>query len=247
MDYGRALSLLKTTFGGTTETPLWVNLVAKSLDQRAIKVLDVGIGDGDSITKKLILLRQIGFEPVLTGIDLSIDSVSDISDVHVALEHVNLICSSLETYNPGTMYDVVNASQSLYYSNDIEASLTKCIALTSPGRVIVITLWSDTCALYKIAYECANDTENLITAEMVASLLRARTDVESTQLYIFNGIVKLSEWNTTALLDAATSILTRDALEIISDQKRRDKLISVLHNLQPVEPRINGIIIAKRL
>lgn len=139
--YHQALRLLKSSFVCHSETESVVRSLACGREG-PIKILDVGIGDGEHARKLIAGLRNYSLRPMLTGVD--------IYDECAGLDDIEVIQGDFMKVHLVQEYHAVNATQSLYYFSPIGPVLSKMIDITLPGGIVVVTIWGETCLLYKL-------------------------------------------------------------------------------------------------
>jgi SAM-dependent methyltransferase len=142
------LQVLRQAFGSTSETPLLIEIIREHFVRRAhITMLDVGIGDGASARKVMTGLRRHGVRVSLTGVDPHIPA----SAYRLRWPcKPHLVALHLASYRQEKTYDVVNATQSLYYLGDECEALKRLVSLVSPGGILTITIWADGCTLKRV-------------------------------------------------------------------------------------------------
>jgi len=154
---------------------------------------------------------------------------------------------TFEEFDEQAHYDLVIATQSLYYLKDKIASLKKIISLVSPRGFICITLWSKNCTLRKI-FESIQNTTNDITAEEVYSTMVGMEGLRDVRINYFEGGVALDKWKATNnSLKGIFRIISRlgnvpeNQLPEISIMKK------CLNKYKNLELRINGVVTAVRV
>ncbi|MFC3993349.1 class I SAM-dependent methyltransferase [Actinoplanes siamensis] len=235
------LDALRRAFGPASETPLLVDIMAKHFGRPGtISMLDVGIGNGVSARKVAEGLSRNGIHVELTGIDPYLPpSAYQLNWPRKP----HLAASGLASFDPGSTYDVVNATQCLYYLGDESAALRKLASLVSPGGILTITVWDDGCTLKKIhdAYLAPGRP-----SPSGMGVSRALAGVPSltgpSQVYRFAGTIRLAG-NDGTILDAILDIAGRGAG---STGEARLRAKAYLRSLGTTAPRRNAIVTAGR-
>lgn len=244
MDYLEALKLFKSSLLGGTEVGIIAETVNKHFSTKEfLSWLDVGIGDGYSLTKILkgikptCTLEITGVDPVLTTSD----------EAEKAFPDAELVAIDFEEYVTDQKFDVVNVRQSLYYLEDKELSLKKALSLVAPGGQLIVTNWAEQdifCRLHTLLFP--HSKEN-ITGEEIIKILRRNSPGEEIEVTRFEGTVDITSWRESEeMAEAALTIISREAITSGEMQKNRlTEFRNILASLNGIEPRINLVICIK--
>jgi trans-aconitate methyltransferase len=209
-----------------------------------LQIFDVGIGTGESINKKVTRLVQSGYMPHVRGIDphIRLDTVK--KNVSVPLEVYPM---RFEDYTSEQTFHVVNATQSLYYLEGLEASLQKMVSMLQTNGLLLITVWSQACVLYRIHTAVFGKETSVVTAEDVLDELLKNRDVHTIRTVLCEAGVNLQQWSESpTMTNAALEIIARKVKHNINDEIRKQKLLTVLKGRATTEKRVNLMIIVEK-
>ncbi|GCE14948.1 class I SAM-dependent methyltransferase [Tengunoibacter tsumagoiensis] len=241
--YDNALDVLKQSFSGS-ECELWVDEVRNHFIPQPLRILDIGIGTGESIQKRLLQLSWNGYSADLHGLDpnLCVETVTR----HV-YDDAHLYKTRFEEATFSQTFDVVNASQSIYYMQNIPAMLRKMTQLVQPGGMVTITLWSQHCSLYQLQRTVFGAGATLVTAEQVAEQLVQQHLLRDVKLVSCKGQLNLSRLRASEQgLDAILTIISRKFGDVFLIPQYRAKLEKALLSLPDVAPRINYMLVGQK-
>jgi trans-aconitate methyltransferase len=240
--YDSALRRFKSSFRDDTECDVWLAEVVARVDAGPVTMLDIGVGDGLSISRRCELLAEKSIQVRLTGID------PVLPDTVTAPHGSVLVRTDFADYRPSERFDLVNATHSLYYLGNVSAALRRMVELTRPGGFLVVTVWSSQCVLSRLFTECfAADPARVLTAERTARELGELGGVGDVTLVRGHGGVNLDLWaSDDAHLDAAVQVISRSPVSGLVAPRQRARLKSALSRYAPVERRVNGIVVARK-
>ena len=242
--YQQDLRLLKGTFDARNEAPVIASAIAGGEASVRLRLLDVGIGEGRAILQATQQLEALGYDVVLTGIDLHISKeLRDRMPAGSALIEQNFF-----EYPHHERFDAVVSTQSLYYLGDRQAALRKLIAHTVPGGCLIVTVWSSRCILRNLhlRFVSTPDTDCL-AAEGVADDLHRLDPTAAVDLVRTVGRVNLRRWLTSeATCMAAFRILSRAAPNLSLDEARYTAFCEHLKGLPEEMNRENGTVVLRR-
>ena len=246
LNYDSALNLLKRSFIGS-EGPLWVQEVAQQFPLiRRLDVCDIGIGNGESINKKLVALHQKGYDIHLSGIDpyLHIDALAMNISASIC---VNAYKTTFEAYPVSQRFDIANATHSLYYVQNQEHCISKLINMLNERGLLLITLWSESCVLYKLHRKIYEHSRNTINGEIVYDLLSQYSEITDIKMLESETGIDISQWKTSMeMINAALLIISRNIGEIDIDAEKRETLLRTIHSLPDVVTRRNIMLVARK-
>lgn len=187
-EYHHDLELIKESFRGTSETPLLADLILASTATIKPSILDVGIGSGTQMSKIGISLLESGVNARITGVDLFLP-ISVSNDPRFPIDYISCDFMSLDL---STKFDVVNATQSLYYFDDPQATLGKMLDSVIPGGNMFVTTWTSQCILYRIYQEFFGIPEKfIVTDEYTIAILKNIGKSGLVKRYLFDGEIDL--------------------------------------------------------
>lgn len=238
--YAQNLGKLKGSFLGTNEQPELLDVVRGHFDVGVLKVLDVGTGGGQSIGKLAEAARTYGLDMEVTGIDVLLPPTDEL----VQNPQVALVQCPLHDFRPGQVYDLVNASQSVYYLGDPRASLRQMLSLVRPGGLLTVTVWQESCVLNRIHRHVFGETMAAsLTANFVAAELQAIAPASDTRIRAIEGRVDLASWSSSEdLLQAAVRVISRSPSPTMLTSEQVVDLRSHLSTLPAIEKRHNGLV-----
>jgi len=144
--YTNDLLRLKAAFKGISETPILARIIEQAAVSGSVRILDVGTGTGVSIQKVCDCLCKAGITSIVTGIDLFLPPESfRINDARIFF-----LQGDFNTFTTDETYDVVNATQMLYYFPRLKETLLRMIRLVRPGGILAATVWCSDCILYQV-------------------------------------------------------------------------------------------------
>lgn len=244
--YSEMLHLLKESFMGDSERDIWVEEICKHFPNRILSIFDVGVGSGESMSKRLLLFQERGYDIYLTGVDPNLSRTQQ-GFIEGVAPGAELIVVRFEDYVPTRTFDVVNATQSIYYLENPVEALRKMINMTNTGGLIVITLWSESCVLYQMHNTIFGSNTRVATAESIYDLLLSSNGLHNIRMIKFNGRVYLDQWKSRPdLLNAAVKIIARKPLDPQMLQFASSQLVKDLNTRPPAATRTNMVILASK-
>ncbi len=241
--YLEDLSLLKNTFDSGNEVTAILTAITNHSVPSDLCLLDVGIGEGNAILKVVRRLSEIGYVAHLTGVDLHISP--QLREAAPSLS--SLLQLDYLKYCPSAPFDVVIATQSLYYLDDIKHSLPLLLHHTAPSGVLILTVWSNRCVLFDLysRFVCSKNGP-AICSEFVARELHRLDSSASIELVRSVGTVNIGKWRESdAIRIAAYRILSRTD-GVVFDQVKYRAFERHLRGLPEIVARQNGTIIFRR-
>lgn len=139
-----ALMPVKRIARGTPDRDALVVLLQSKLRSNYIRWLEVGVGDGANVEFLLGILGE-GKKFKLDVIDPQINE----HDLRLSFKH-RFLRISFEEFSEECVYDVINCRQSAYYFYDGEQSIYKLKKLLGPSGILAITVWTESCLLYRL-------------------------------------------------------------------------------------------------
>jgi len=170
LDFHTDLNTLKATFDSSDEAAIYLDAITAHLPVSAIDLLDVGVGVGMSTMTLVHALYSKGYSVGLTMVD---PAVPDTRKETLRLNG-NLCETDLEHFAPVKPFDVVTATQVLYYLylGDPRSALRRLVALPrSGGGLLALTTWTENCVLFDLYNRVFRSDRPCFTAEEAQSLL----------------------------------------------------------------------------
>jgi SAM-dependent methyltransferase len=236
--YHESLQLVKGSFRGTSETPILVELIASSITSTIAKILDVGIGTGEQMSKVSTLLSERGISALITGIDVFVRQTDGPHGT------INFLEGDFATKELPDKYDVVNATQSLYYFHDLDAVLKKMIGLlTSPGT-LTLTVWTKECLLNQLYQKFFKESDSeAATDRTVVAALSSLVDPKCIEVRYFDGEIDLNAiLHSDSTLQAFLHILSRRGSVRECDKETIQQARNYIAALGNIGRRKNAII-----
>lgn len=238
--YLEDLRLLKSTFDSGNEVTAILTAITNHSVPSDLCLLDVGIGEGNAILKVVSHLSERGYVARLTGVDLHISPQLRAA----APSFSSLLQLDYLKYCPSAPFDVVIATQSLYYLGDIKHSLPLLLHHTATSGVLIITVWSNRCVLFDLHSRFACSKVGLaICSESVASELHRLDSSATIALVRSAGTVNIGKWRESdASRLAAYRILSRTD-GVAFDPTKYSAFERHLKGLPDIVTRENGTVI----
>lgn len=210
--YFDALRFFKSTLGGGSERRLITDEIRRMCESRKeLNILDVGTGDGAYIAKILREFKQSKI--VVTGLDPSrfaIDAFRRNMPTHVPAWNR---FEDLKVDRISSTFDAVTCIQALYYIQDPRRAVSDFIDITKPGGAVIISLWSNTCALYQLHEKVfsRNGNTSPLSSEQVEAWVKTDHPKVSVKTLEFVGLVDFDPWRRNPVLCiAALAVLSRE-------------------------------------
>jgi SAM-dependent methyltransferase len=244
--YNDSLARFKSSFLGDTECDVWVKGVTSLAVQDTLEILDIGIGDCASISRRCDILLANSISVRLTGVDPVLPDLADC--VNPPIDSV-LIRAHFEAYRPTGKFDVVNATHVLYYLTDILGALRRIVSMTKPGGLVVLTVWSQECVLCKLFKECFSEaSSDVLTAERVSTQLADVAGIGDVQILRGYGGIDLASWaSDDSYLDAGVKVISRGNVNSSVTPAQQLRLRTALRGYASVEQRVNGVVIGRKV
>jgi len=247
MEYNHCLNEFKKSLLGGSEKEITYDTIINQISTNRIRWLDVGIGDGKYLNKIIQNLKENGFKIDLTGIDISKKALELAKK---RFPKAKLIPSKFSNAKLEEKYDVIHLSQSLYYLGDKKSAIKKLANHLAEGGLLIIVLWSEKDALYKLHKEIfSTKTNSTFTAEKTFKLLLNFKEFNNIKKLYFQGRIDFSRWKTSnAKLHQMINIISRIPVNGTRADPPRNILENVKKKLKYADTgkRINGIIVAKK-
>lgn len=242
--YLHDLRLFKATFNPGDEADVIAKAVSASLPKGRLRILDVGIGEARSTFRAVEWLNSEGYSIQLTGLDLHISERTRM----LAPPDTEFRELAFHLLPPTEVFDVVIATQSLYYLGNWEQSLKKLLLHTKPKGCLLVTIWTDNCTLCRLYNQFRDGHGNrLITAENVSQAAHCMDAAASVQLVHTPGTLNIKAWRDDARISAAAfRILTRSNDDAITNLAAYGPFCQHLTSLQDEELRENGTVVILR-
>jgi SAM-dependent methyltransferase len=141
-----ALATLKTALGPKSEREIISTSVAAALGPGTYRWLDVGMGDGVSLSRILTSLATCGITFEVTGVDPEMPMDPQCVPAK-RLEALKCLIEDFESEGP---FDVINVRQSAHYFFDPFATISSLLGKLSIGGVLAVTHWTEDCFLFQL-------------------------------------------------------------------------------------------------
>lgn len=179
--YHTHLSRVKKMFGGTSETRELAFAIARRIAPGSYLLLDVGCGDGTNTQHLMKELRRHGIDVVATGIELAELDRADI-------DGLNVVHQDFMKWGVDNRFDIVVATQSLYYFPRPRRSIDKMLLHTNSGGVCAITVWHRDCLLNYLNEELFHGHTAIDIASLVVEYLASHRLVSDIDTIHFEGV-----------------------------------------------------------
>lgn len=217
MTVAAVLATLKTALGPKSEREIISALVADTFDPGAYRWLDVGMGDGVSVSRILESLAIQGVTFEVTGVD---PEMPDGVQCPPAKRFQYKKCP-IEEYEFGALFDVINVRQSAHYFSDPIGTLRDLRGKLSPGGGLIVTHWTEDCFLFQL--------HNLIAEELGVRPSAIALSELGTQLH--------------ASPDAVQTITVVDTIDlgaVLGDERILDATLRIAARRLPVDELSNA-------
>src|ERR1043166_6898849 len=196
-DYIAALQFLKSTFHGGDEGNAVVNAILANIPRGPLKLLDIGCGDGSFVRRTATELRRLGRFSDLTAID---PLAAAVRATQLKIPNARLLQLRFEEYVSEEPFDVINVRHSIYYVEDVGRQLRRMHHKLSPGGIVVFTLWTRECDLFR-AYDATRrdgeDPSVKVAAEDLLDLLTKSGLFATVESRTFPGDIRLDRWTSS--------------------------------------------------
>jgi len=240
LDFHTDLNTLKATFDSSDEAAIYLDAITAHLPVSAIDLLDVGVGVGMSTMTLVHALYSKGYSVGLTMVD---PAVPDTRKETLRLNG-NLCETDLEHFAPVKPFDVVTATQVLYYLylGDPRSALRRLVALPrSGGGLLALTTWTENCVLFDLYNRVFRSDRPCFTAEEAQSLLAEITGRVPTMVRSA-GVVRTSIWKDDEdVCRASYRVISR--CSDVPDYLAYDLYRSLVLELRDEEVRENGTLL----
>jgi SAM-dependent methyltransferase len=244
MGYDESLTLLKQSFVGGGEGAFYLDALAHLAHLRHLDWLDVGIGrDGKSLTTFVEHCRSRGQTLDVTGID------PDAEPARYGDDAVSwtIIRGDFESWTSPSVFDVVDADQSLYYMSDLRSAVRRMVEALRLGGLLIATCWSQDDSLCRLRARLCPEAPPTLVAEALDQVFMAQPELALVDRVGFITQVDLSRWQANeSVRRAAVQVISRGA-PIGDHAKRSADLSRLLHDLPPVVPRNNVAVCLRKI
>jgi SAM-dependent methyltransferase len=236
MDYLESLASIKATFRGGKDKHVVSDAIVRRFPGRTdIRVLDVGVGDGSYIAKVSGLARVAGLQLQVLGIDPLLTERKKLG------QSIECLPVSLEEFPISQEYDVIHARHSLYYSADLDLALMKLCSGVRQGGMIVASLWSSRCDLYRLHREITHRQPG-VTAEDVLNSIGTVCRPGDVRITYCSGVVEVAAWRSPGLIPAAYRIVSRAPVDREPSSAELQAFAVLLSREPDLVHRENGIV-----
>ncbi len=242
--YLRSLAALKNTFLSGNEAQVLAEAILEQHPSRHLTLLDVGTGPGRSLIETVGRLRESGLTVDATAVDIFLSS--DAADRLKAHDIVPLQIDFGE-FASSVKFDVILATQSLYYFADLQGILQRMCELLDGTGFLCLTLWNEQCILRRIATEVFGGEASMsLSPRRVLEYLEKNQGFRRLSSRGVVGPVAISEWiESENVLTAAAIVLSRRLTPEVR-QDEIERLRRIVEKLGRTENRSNSIICAYR-
>lgn len=227
----------KPAFGQESEAVELARLVDASLQQRRVRWLEVGAGNGSNLQFLLNRLAP-GREIAATAVEPTTAPLQSLPVTYWERKRI-------EDYQPTHAFDWINIRHASYYFENGPAQLLRLASWLSPSGGISITHWSSRCFLYHLHVRilAQSRTNPCFTFEDLSTYIEERSSLDVSRKKVFDTQLDRQLLQTNDATALAVYHLARrgraDALR--TDEERVIFLRSTLH--QVATSRANGILI----
>jgi len=213
---------------------------ARLKGRNRVSMLDVGIADGSSAIKVMAAFADRGVRLDLTGVDPHIPATAYSQDW---IYSPKLMVASFDEFEPRCRYDVVNATQSLYYLGKLDTALRKLVSLLSRDGVLAITIWDDGCILKILHDRYLSPRDPAPGPKDIANALSGiLPPTYTTQTYYFEGPIALNGFTDEGRLEESVIDIARRSAHV--SNRARMLAYTYIRSLGPTSVRRNTIIVA---
>jgi ubiquinone/menaquinone biosynthesis C-methylase UbiE len=240
MNYLEALKIFKTSLYGGSEVPIISNIIDGHFkNKKSIGILDVGIGDGDSLNR---ILKNI--EPAREFHITAVDPVlADSMQAQRTFPKAKCIADSFDNYHTDEVFDVVHVRQSLYYLDKKESALEKMLQLVASGGLLLITHWSSNDIFCRLHNTLFPGSKINITGENIVEFITHRHPGIKIDVIQFDGEVDINSWRATSKMrEAVLTIISREEIHNTEMRTHTARFRHLLEGLNPTERRSNLVI-----
>jgi SAM-dependent methyltransferase len=242
--YLRSLAALKDTFLGGNESQVLAEAILECHSNQHLTLLDIGTGTGRSLIEIVGRLRDNGLSVDATAVDIFFSP--DAAD-RLKTRDILPLQIDFGEFASAAKFDVILATQSLYYFADLHGSLGRMCELLSATGLLCLTLWNEQCILRKVAIEVfGGEASMVLSPRLVLEYLEKNQRFRRLSSRAVVGPVAINQWiaSEDVLRGAAIVLSRRLAPEVQQDEIER--LRTVVEKLGSIENRSNSIIFAYR-
>ena len=242
MTIAGSLAKLKGALGPSSERDLICASVAAALPPGFYSWLDVGVGDGNSLSRILEELASLGYAFDAHGIDPEAPEGLT-CDAAITFETRK---APIEDCDFALPFDVINVRQSAYYFSDLAGVFRKLTQALSPRGVLMVTHWAEGCFLFQlhdqIARELGQPTEQLGVTDLARHI--ADGGVLTSRVSIVTDTIDLNAvLGDPTLLDATLRIAARKLPISELSEIGKARLVKAINEEWPKQAaRVNGVI-----
>ncbi|TKJ35672.1 MAG: hypothetical protein CEE38_13745 [Planctomycetes bacterium B3_Pla] len=190
-EYHIQLNRLKESFDSANEISVAADAIQKCIPCGELNILDVGIGEGKAAIQLIGRLSRMGYAPRLTGIDIYVPPSLYEKSTH----NIKLCEIDFASYPLTEKFDVVVATQSLYYLGSPELALRKLASHTRREGILLVTMWSNRCELYQLHERfCADPDRRKVAVQHAARMLREIDNYATVEVVTTVGKVDFTYW-----------------------------------------------------
>lgn len=242
MTIAASLATLKSALGPRSERDLICASVTAALAPGSYSWLDVGVGDGNSLSRILEELASLGYAFDTQGID---PEAPEGLTCDPAITFVTRK-TPIEDCDFASPFDVINVRQSAYYFSDLAGVFRKLAQTLSPQGVLLVTHWADGCFLFqlhdRIARELGQTPEQLGVTDLAGRI--ADGGALAPQVSIVTDTIDLNAvLGDPTLLEATLKIAARKLPISELSASGKARLVKAINEEWPKQAaRVNGVI-----
>jgi len=175
------LNASRPAFGDHSEREILADCIDRRLARGSIRWLEVGVGDGKNLAFLLTRLRDgRSFEVT------AIDPAPAVAKMALDGAGIRLLHTGVESFQSEDRYDCINVRQSCYYFDDPAARLTQLGDLLTASGALVLTVWTERCALHRLHGQIARSSGRggqTVHSDILASaMIRSGFRIEQRRL-----------------------------------------------------------------
>jgi SAM-dependent methyltransferase len=239
-----ALATLKTALGPKSEREIISTSVAAAFGPGTYRWLDVGMGDGVSLSRILTSLATSGVTFEVTGIDPEMPADPQCPPA----KRLEALKCLIEEYEPQGAFDVINVRQSAHYFRDPSATLSSLSGNLSIGGVLAVTHWTEDCFLFQlhglIAEELGVPPSAVTLGELISGIKIDPDRVEAQTIVVVDTIDLGAILRDIDIFNATLSIAARRLpLPLLSKASRASLASRIDTDWPKIAHRANGVLL----
>ncbi len=243
MTIAASLATLKTALGPKSERDIICAGVAASLQTGVHEWLDVGIGDGVSLSRILSQLAEDQLRFNVIGVD---PEVVDGLACEPANSFLPARCN-IEEFAADRQFDVINVRQSAHYFKDPSTTLAKLIGSLRDGGKLLVTHWTQDCFLFQLHFLIARELgiePSAIALDDLHRMIVRDTSLVSGQVEVVVDTINLETvLGDPFVFDATLKIAARRLSASQLTAEARSRLANVVATRWPKQAvRSNGVL-----